>query len=147
MYSSIFMSYYTVFYWLAIFGLRVCRSNTAHRRRPPSNSVVHRSSPLSKSSSVRLFRAAADGAQLTARGVNAPAFNPGSTFYRSSPPADRRAASGSPRGEPLAARSQNATLGGGTGGLFPTPKFELGDGGAYITSILQKNIQANCHII
>ena len=74
MYSSIFMSYYTVFYWLAIFGRRVCRSNTAHRRRPPSNSVelvVHRSSPLSKSNSVRIFRAAAGGAQLTAHGVNA----------------------------------------------------------------------------
>ena len=39
MYSSIFMSCYTAFYWLAIFGRRVCRSNTADRRRPPSNSV------------------------------------------------------------------------------------------------------------
>ena len=40
------MSNYTVFYWLAILGRRVCRSNTAHRRRPPSNSVELGRPPL-----------------------------------------------------------------------------------------------------
>ena len=102
------MSYYTVFYWLAIFGRRVCRSNTAHRRWPPSNSVELGRPPLVAALKVELGSTFSGGGRRCAADRARCERSRRLTQVRLLPPTDRRAASASPRGEALAARSENA---------------------------------------